>query len=284
MNDRSSPFASESSGETDARSIVDHDPSEADAISLFAPEGHESEAVALPSNRSTRPIVAGRTRRVAIGVAFLALLCIAGFAGYEYSRPPVSLNQRIAEVQRPDTPPALADNATAADVQHDVAETAPTRKTAVEPIRPRSPIDAERPQQSARRPNVTAGAAATPAPRTPLTGDWAMSTRVATSELKRYEGLRIGYAVELQQQGDRITGRGVKIRENGRRIGRTAQTPIEFQGVLHGDRAELTFTEHGRRRPSAGRLVLARVSPNVLRGRFSSDAAGSSGDVEIRRD
>ena len=85
-----------------------------------------------------------------------------------------------------------------------------------------------------------------------LAGEWAMHTRVESSRLRRYEGLRLTYTVQLHQEGHRIRGTGRKISENDRRINPRAQTPIALEGFLNGDRVELTFTEQGRFRPSAG--------------------------------
>jgi hypothetical protein len=117
----------------------------------------------------------------------------------------------------------------------------------------------------------------------PLSGDWVMNTRVESSQLQRYEGLRLGYVLSLRQDGDRISGTGWKVREDDRTIRAASRTPINFDGVMTGDRVELTFTEGGRRRTSAGKLILARDSDDVFRGRFSSTAAQSVGVVEIRR-
>jgi hypothetical protein len=75
----------------------------------------------------------------------------------------------------------------------------------------------------------------------------------------------------------------VKIRENGQAINEGAQTPIAVQGTLVGNRLTLTFTERGRRRESAGKMILDVHEDGVLRGRFSSSAAQSSGTAEARR-
>lgn len=104
-----------------------------------------------------------------------------------------------------------------------------------------------------------------------------------SSSLNAFQGLRLGYRVQLQQEGDEISGTGRKIAENGRPIGRGGQTPIVLQGTVDGDRLTLTFTERGTRRQSAGTFHLVRERDNLLRGRFSSDAAQSAGTVEARR-
>ena len=114
-----------------------------------------------------------------------------------------------------------------------------------------------------------------------LTGQWSMNTRVESSGLRRYEGLRLEYQVRLKQVGTQVTGDGYKLRENDRTAGN--RTPITLIGDVIGDRVVLNFQERGTRRMSGGRLVLDRESENVLRGRFSSDAAKSSGVADAHR-
>jgi hypothetical protein len=45
----------------------------------------------------------------------------------------------------------------------------------------------------------------------------------------------------------------------------------------------LSFIESGSQRESAGKMILELHEDGVLRGRFSSDAARSTGTVEARR-
>ena len=108
-----------------------------------------------------------------------------------------------------------------------------------------------------------------------------MNTRVESSRMKRYEGLRLAYHLRLQQVGTRVTGTGYKFSENDRAV--VTQTPIALRGEVDGNRVVMTFTEIGTRRASGGKLVLDRESDHVLRGRFSSDAAESQGVVEAHR-
>jgi hypothetical protein len=93
--------------------------------------------------------------------------------------------------------------------------------------------------------------------------------------------LRLDYQLRLRQVGNTITGTGYKLRENDRLV--TTKTPITLRGDVEGDRVVLTFRERGTRRASAGKLVLLREAPDVMRGRFSSDAAQSSGVVAAHR-
>ena len=116
-----------------------------------------------------------------------------------------------------------------------------------------------------------------------LSGPWTITTRVESSSVDAFEGLRLGYRVELRQDGTSVSGTGRKISENGRGIARAGQTPIEVDGTIDGDRLRLTFTERGARRPRNGTFVLTRDGGEALRGRFSSDAAKSAGSVEFVR-
>ena len=116
-----------------------------------------------------------------------------------------------------------------------------------------------------------------------LTGTWALATRVEASSYTRFKGLRLGYRIALEQNGSHITGKGHKISENGQPLAAAGKTPITVEGTLEGDRVQLTFTEHGRQRASAGRFDLQISDAGLIRGRFISDAARSAGTAELRR-
>ena len=116
-----------------------------------------------------------------------------------------------------------------------------------------------------------------------MSGFWTLDTRVETSSVRDYEGLQLGYRLELQEDRGRITGRGIKTTENGRAIGTRGQTPITVVGRMEKNRLMLSFIESGIQRESAGKMILELNEDGVLRGRFSSDAARSTGTVEARR-
>ncbi len=116
-----------------------------------------------------------------------------------------------------------------------------------------------------------------------MSGLWALDTRIESSSVRDYQGLQLGYRLELQQDGARVTGTGVKTLENGRTLGSAAQTPITVHGTVEGERLTLTFVERGLRRTSDGKMILSVNDDGVLRGRFSSSAARSAGIVEARR-
>jgi cytoskeletal protein RodZ len=123
----------------------------------------------------------------------------------------------------------------------------------------------------------------TPGSSPDVTGSWRLATQVESSSLARFEGLKLGYEMELEQEGDRVTGTGKKVTENGNGIGPKAQTPVTVSGTIEGDRLTLNFVERGARRPTQGKFVLLVDDEGTLRGRFSSDAARSSGRVEAHR-
>jgi hypothetical protein len=95
--------------------------------------------------------------------------------------------------------------------------------------------------------------------------------------------LKLGYEIQLEQEGDRVKGRGRKVTENGAGIRAGAQTPLTVTGTIDGDRLTLNFVERGTRRPTQGKFVLFVDDSGTLRGRFSSSAARSSGRVEAHR-
>ena len=256
-------------------------------------------------------------RPASVGLTIATVLIIAAAGAYLFLPEPEGLNEQIAAViDNPPVPTAGADangrsvHATEVLVPaaaENVTEPAPpvrvndprrVTRTRTSPVAARQPKASLPPPASQPSSEINPRAAAPPSSRpdtnpvtvvddsdnsAPLSGDWVMNTRVESSQLQRYEGLRLGYVVNLRQDGDRISGTGWKVREDDRTINASSRTPINFDGVMNGDRVELTFTEGGRLRTTAGKLVLARDSDDVLRGRFFSTAAQSVGIVEIRR-
>ena len=258
-------------------------------LPLISP-GRTYPAGSPPDTRTSRSWVPF----VVVGMA------LAAFAsgGYLYATYPTwreTRDQSRASMQRDQTTqrePVRAEEST---------PTAAPQITEMEPARPYAPAASETtsaperaraatPERAAAASDPPAAVAsavvAAPAPadaaESPsLTGEWVMNTRVVASNLERYKGLRLDYQLHLQQAGNNIRGTGYKLRENDRLV--ATKTPITLQGDVEGDRVVLTFQEHGIRRASAGKLVLLRESDDVLRGRFSSDAAQSRGVVAAHR-
>jgi len=117
-----------------------------------------------------------------------------------------------------------------------------------------------------------------------LSGAWYVTNRVESADYSRYRNMSLEFALTLRQQGTQVTGEGHKFSENGKPLQPRRRTPIAVEGHLEGNRLVLNFTERGTARTSAGRFVLHRTDDGSLRGRFTSDAARSSGSsVAIRQ-
>jgi transcriptional regulator with XRE-family HTH domain len=218
-----------------------------------------------------------------------ALLASAGWSAYFYevaSRPD---RDRAPAASAP--LPARSDDAvTERPAAPDVVATPPSRN---------QPTPADADASAVQRgssgtagtsvpdaPAPAAPAAVSPSPAAPvrdLSGHWSLNTSVQTSSVADFVGLRLGYDVQLEQAGNRLTGRGRKVTENGRAIALQSQTAISMAGSISGGRVTLTLTEEGAQRQSHGKFVLLVDESGALRGRFSSTAAQSSGMVEGHR-
>lgn len=116
------------------------------------------------------------------------------------------------------------------------------------------------------------------APSSDLSGWWEMTNRIEETNYAQYKGLRLGYRVQLEQEGNRITGRGQKWTEDGRTIGASGRTPITVNGTIEGRKVTLSFTEHGAKRATNGGFTWTlSVDRTELRGSFWSTAASTKG-------
>ena len=122
-----------------------------------------------------------------------------------------------------------------------------------------------------------------PATENDGTGVWRISTEVASSSVSAFKGLRLGFLLKLQQDGDRIVGSGRKVAENDNSLPAAAQTRITVEGRRDGDQLTLTFRERGGRRDSTGTFLLTRAAEDEMLGSFTSNAARSAGPVKARR-
>ncbi|HSK76317.1 MAG TPA: PBP1A family penicillin-binding protein [Thermoanaerobaculia bacterium] len=122
------------------------------------------------------------------------------------------------------------------------------------------------------------------APDADLSGWWEMTNTIQSTNYSSYKGLRLGYRVQLEQDGDRIVGRGQKWTENGRTIPSAGRTPITVRGRVEGRQVILTFTEQGAKRRTSGNFSWTlSADRTTLRGSFESDAANASGSSLARR-
>ncbi|HST95946.1 MAG TPA: hypothetical protein VLJ78_14325, partial [Microvirga sp.] len=117
-----------------------------------------------------------------------------------------------------------------------------------------------------------------------LSGWWELTNTIQSTNYSAYQGLRLGYRIQLEQDGDRITGRGQKWSESGRPVSAGARSPIILSGRIDGRRVTLQYTERGARRSTSGSFSFT-LSPDgdALRGSFSSTAAAASGGSVARK-
>lgn len=117
-----------------------------------------------------------------------------------------------------------------------------------------------------------------------LGGWWELSNRIDSTSYDAYQGLRLGYRVQLEQDGDRITGRGQKWSEDGHSLPASARSPITVSGSVDGDRVTLEFTERGAKRSTTGGFSWKLSGDrSTLRGSFWSTAAQTRGSSVARR-
>jgi hypothetical protein len=110
-----------------------------------------------------------------------------------------------------------------------------------------------------------------------------LTHRVERSNVAAFRDLTLSFRVELNQDGNQLSGQGLKWEENGRRLPTRGRTPITVKGTMEGNKVLLSITERGTRRTSHGRLQLQLVDDGVLDGRFSTDAGQSSGRARAVR-
>jgi penicillin-binding protein 1A len=117
-----------------------------------------------------------------------------------------------------------------------------------------------------------------------LSGWWELTNRIASTNYKDFVGLRLGYRIKLEQDGNRITGSGQKWTEDGRTLGGSARSRIRVSGRIEGDTMTLEFTEQGSKRASGGGFELKLSGDrSTLRGDFWSDVANTRGSTLARR-
>jgi penicillin-binding protein 1A len=117
-----------------------------------------------------------------------------------------------------------------------------------------------------------------------LSGWWELTNTIASTNYAAYRGLRLTYRLQLEQDGDRLTGRGQKWAEEGAPVSAAARSPISVTGRIEGGKVILQFTERGAKRATTGNFswTLA-ANGNALHGSFWSTAADTSGSSVARR-
>ncbi len=117
-----------------------------------------------------------------------------------------------------------------------------------------------------------------------LSGWWELTNTIASTNYAAYRGLRLTYRLQIEQDGDRLTGRGQKWAEDGGPVSASARSPITVTGRIEGGKVLLQFTERGAKRPTTGSFSWT-LGPNgnALHGSFWSTAADTSGSSVARR-
>jgi penicillin-binding protein 1A len=116
-----------------------------------------------------------------------------------------------------------------------------------------------------------------------LSGWWELTNTIAATNYPAYRGLRLTYRLQIEQDGDRLTGRGQKWAEDGAPVSAAARSPISVIGKIEGNKVILQFTERGAKRATTGSFSWTLASSNALRGSFWSTAADTSGGSVARR-
>jgi transcriptional regulator with XRE-family HTH domain len=241
-----------------------------------------------------RPPLHRQERMTRLALPMVALLGAIGWGAYIYQRaralPPGS-NTTIPTVTARSEEADPGNPVGRTDSSREARGAVTAERSGQAPAMPGANAKAEAPDAKAE-PKVSPARAGAPdakpeAPQGPeandLSGPWTMTTRVESSGYKNFTGLRLGYQLQLRQEGNEIRGEGRKMIENGRPVGARGRTPITLRGTRDGNLLTLTFMERGARRASEGTFVLQLADNGTLRGRFSSDAAQSAGSVEARR-
>jgi cytoskeletal protein RodZ len=276
---------------------------ERDPLGNFPAEAEVAVAPDAPAEAHVSGVAAPRRSLVPV-LAVLALLAAFGIGVYlrsvTRSTPDVRAAGTPATERSVATEPASPPQQQAAPEQSaaGIPSAAPQRSAASQggavreqPRAANRPAVAENqtrqadhaPERAIVRDATDEGRPAARASSGDLTGAWWATTRVDSASVAHYKGLSLGYQLQLQQSGNRVTGTGFKATENGRAISRRARTPITVEGTADGPEVMLTFTEQGLRRTSRGQFVLTMANDGALRGRFESDAARSRGTIEARR-
>jgi membrane peptidoglycan carboxypeptidase len=117
-----------------------------------------------------------------------------------------------------------------------------------------------------------------------LSGWWEMTNTIQSTNYADFKGLRLGYRLQIEQDGDRLVGRGQKWSENGRTLPAGARSPITVTGTVDGRNVTLQFTERGAKRSTNGSFSWQlSADRTALRGSFQSTAANTSGSSLARR-
>jgi transcriptional regulator with XRE-family HTH domain len=245
------------------------------AVRAFDTEA--ASPAALSPVVTSKPVVRKPRPLGRVAIPMLALIAATGWGAYLYR-----MTQSFSHSLTPEIPAVTPRLGAAPErpVTHEADREAASQRS---PGLVAETPDAARTRDSGEREDsaVQAGSGESVVD---VSGPWMVTTRVESSRVSRFVGLRLGYELELRQEGNRVIGLGHKVSENGKALVAGARTPISVAGTLDRDRLALTFTERGVRRATEGEFSLTVTPSGVLQGRFSSGAARSTGSVAARRE
>ena len=127
-----------------------------------------------------------------------------------------------------------------------------------------------------------------------ISGQWNLRIKILESTYNPYIGLQIDYIVHLLLQGDRITGRGEKVRDvkptrelhyeypNKDRVSFDLVGTLE-KNYFKSSKINLQITEAGTERITSTSYSLILKNSNFLEGTFESTAANSKGEASWTR-
>ena len=110
-----------------------------------------------------------------------------------------------------------------------------------------------------------------------LSGTWNVVNTVDKTSYPAFAKLRVGYRLSIIQTGEKFTGEGEKVSENGMTLPSGGRTKIHLTGIA-GRTITAEFIEEGTRRKTGGTFEWKPdAKGNVMTGTFVSTAANSSG-------
>jgi serine/threonine protein kinase len=240
----------------------------------------DTEAPSRPSRRAL--VVVGLAALLGIGATVL----LRSTQRVSFASDPRNAPSTLASPSVQETPASGARAVTAPPrtLPEATPSTAPTAApTTTPPPTPQpSPRETRKSEEKAIEPAEEVAPERAPA-GADVSGRWELTLVERTSQ-EAGPPRRGGYRLLLQQEGDRVVGRGYKLSENGVAVADEQRTAIEVEGHVEGTNMVLTFIERGGGSYNSGSIRWA-IAPDgrALSGRFASDVGQGGGASVARR-
>ena len=236
------------------------------------------------------PSVSRPSRRALLFVGLAALLGIGATVLFRstqrvsFADPKSSPGALVSPTASPATTPSSAARAVTAPpmtIPETLPSTAPTAAPLGPPATPQ-PRETRKPEERTVAAGDEVGSERAPA-GSDVSGRWEL-TLVERSSQDAGAPRRGGYRLLLQQEGDRVVGRGFKLSENGVAVSEEERTAIEVEGHVEGTNLVLTYVERGGGAYNSGSMRWA-IAPDGrgLSGRFAADVGQGGGASVARR-